>query len=284
MKTKGIVLFMIMLLVANAAWAVKKPKPGKVDPRIKMLTYSPRDVYRIDAHHGVTTHIVLGEDETIEHVSAGDTLAWHIVPVANHVFLKPIEDKADTNLTILTNRRTYNFELRVRKTWGIADKNLSFGISFRYPEDELREAIAKERQLKRAINDEEQYQNEQIIPERLVRAEQWNMDYSRKGSEEIAPSHVFDDGQFTYFQFPDEIDNPAIFMVNSKKEESLVNFHVRGKYIVVQRIAKQFIIRNGKLATCIFNEGFEQRKAPSRLPKITAEPNKEAFDVLKGVD
>lgn len=282
MKTKGIVLFMVMLLAANTAWAVKRPQPGKVDPRIKTLTYSPRDVYRVDAHHGVTTHIVLGDDETIEHVSAGDTLAWHIVPVANHLFLKPIEDRADTNLTILTNRRTYNFELRVHNSRGINNKNLTFGLSFRYPEDELREAIAKERQLHRAINDEEKYANEQIIPDRLVRAEQWNMDYTRKGSEEIAPSHVFDDGEFTYFQFPAEIDTPAIFMVNSKKEESLVNFHVRGKYIVVQRIAKQFMIRNGQLATCIFNEGFELRKEPSRLPEVTAK--KAEFDLLKGVE
>jgi type IV secretion system protein VirB9 len=279
---KGILIFMVLLLMSNSAIAVKKPQEGKVDPRIKTFVYNPRDVYRIEAHHGVTTHIVLGEDETIEHVSAGDTLAWHIVPVANHIFLKPIEDKADTNLTILTSRRTYNFELRVRKSRGIADKNLSFGISFSYPEDELREAIAKERQLRRAMQEEERYANEQIIPDRLVRAEQWNMDYTRKGSEEIAPSHVFDDGEFTYFQFPPEIDTPAIFMVNAAKEETLVNFHVRGKYIVVQRIAKQFMIRNGKKATCIFNEGFEARKEPSRLPEVTAE--KGDFELIKGLE
>ncbi len=276
---KRTVWILMFLFMSSGALAAMKPNPGKVDPRIKTFVYSARDVYRVNAHYGYTTHIVLSDDETIEHVSAGDSLAWHIVPVANHIFLKPIEDRADTNLTILTDKRAYNFELRASKARDVSDRNLTFGISFSYPEDELKAALSRERQLHTAMQKEEAYQNEQVIPDRLIRAEQWNMDYTRKGSEEIAPSHVFDDGEFTYFQFPKEIETPAIFVVNSKKEEALVNFHVRGKYIVVQRIAKQFMIRNGQLATCIFNQGFEQRKEPSKLPVAKAEADK-GFSIL----
>ncbi len=104
-----------ILIFSQGAFAEKEALPGKTDPRIKVFTYSARDVFKVRAHYGYASHIIFGEDENIEHVAAGDSLAWHILPKQNHLFLKPIEDNAGTNLTVLTNKRAYNFILEAKK-------------------------------------------------------------------------------------------------------------------------------------------------------------------------
>lgn len=262
MKKISILISLLILLVSSQqVFSVKLPKPGKTDPRIKTFTYNPRDIYRINAHYGYSSHIIFASDENIEHVSIGDSLAWHIVPKANHLFLKPIEDHAGTNLTVLTNKRAYNFVLSAKEAKNIDDKTLTLAISFYYPEEELKRVLEAERKAK--ILDEE---NAEFINRERVDASNWNLDYTKKGSEVITPIHVFDDGKFTYFQFPPEIDIPAIFLVDENKKESLVNFHLNGKYVVVQKIGKQFILRHGDFATCIFNEQYQARLKPSSLP------------------
>ncbi len=142
---------------------------------------------------------------------------------------------------------------------------MTFAISFRYPEEELQEALRLEKLAKAATDKEADRLGQEVVPNRAVSPDQWNMDYTRKGSETLAPIHIFDDGEFTYFQFPKEIDVPAIFIIDEEDQESLVNFHVKGKYIVVQRIARRFALRQGKKLTCIYNEAYKERLTPSAL-------------------
>ena len=263
---KVIISLLLLVCLGVQTHAVKAPKPGKVDPRVKTFTYSERDVYQIHAHYGFTSHIEFSPDEVIEHVSVGDSLAWHLVPKANHLFLKPIEDRADTNLTILTNLRSYNFELRAHSTKNVSDPSLTFAVSFRYPEVELKAAIAEEQARHEARLAARQAEQQIVSLSTSMDVPDWNLNYSRKGSEITAPVQVFDDGKFTYFRFANERDTPAIFLVDGDKKESLINYHVKGKYLVVQRIASQFILRHGDEATCIFNDSFDNLVEKSALP------------------
>ena len=259
---RKIVLLMLCLLPINYALAEKEATPGRVDPRIKTVTYNERDVVVLHGHYGYSTHVIFSPEEEIVHLSPGDSLAWQIVPKQNHLFLKPMENDADTNLSVLTNLRMYNFELRANEASSSADRSLSFAVKFHYPEDELRRAMASAQQ-------EAQIRDTEVMPGREFAADSMNFDYSMRGAEEIAPTRVFDDGEFTYFQFPNEIDTPAIFLVDKEKKEAIVNFHVRGKFVVVQRIGAQFILRNGNLATCIYNDTYQDRFEPSELPQVS---------------
>jgi type IV secretion system protein VirB9 len=265
---KIIIFILSIFLFSMPVNAARKAADGKVDPRIKVFTYSPRDVYQVNAHYGYSSHILFGEGEVIEHVSMGDSLAWYVIPNGNNLFLKPIENKANTNMTVLTNKRTYNFELRSYTAKSIKDPKLTFSAYFRYPQEELEAMLEKEKESLKKRQASLRRLNEEVVPKREISPEFWNFDYARKGSEDLAPLHVFDDGEFTYFHFPKGIDTPAIFLVDDQKKESLINFHVRGKYVVVQRVAKQFILRHSGIATCIFNEAYRDGLESSEVPQV----------------
>jgi type IV secretion system protein VirB9 len=245
-------LFYILLFSCNFAIAVSDPDAGRKDPRIKHLAYSQNEVFRINAHYGRTSHITFDQDEEILLVDTGDAIAWDITPVNNHLIIKPTEHEADTNMNILTNKRIYHFELIAHESKSIGDSTQTFAINFFYPQDILQKQIHKQQQVKRQSQIE-------VVPNRKINPANWNWQYSRKGSDQISPKQVWDDGEFTYFQFSHEIEVPAIFIVDDEKNESLVNYHTetgknRSHFIVVERTAKQFILRSGVYATCIFND------------------------------
>jgi type IV secretion system protein VirB9 len=57
-------------------------------------------------------------------------------------------------------------------------------------------------------------------------------------------------------QFASQQELPAIFVSNDDGSESLLNFNIDSGEVVVQRIARHFIVRRGRLRGCIFNRGF----------------------------
>lgn len=249
---KHTLFFVIFYFISSFALADEIPASGLTDPRIKQVAYNPRDVITVTAHYGFSSLIEFAPYEEIQTISLGDTLAWNLLPVKNMIFLKPVEDHADTNMQVVTSHRVYNFALKAEKAQTHKDKNLTFSLLFRYPEDELKAAqIAKaEEAAKNAPHPSE------ITPEHSFNAEDVNMEYTFRGSKDIAPRRVFDDGDFTYFYFNEKTETPAIFVVDGKDNESLVNFHNSGKYIVVQRLARKFVLRHGDNVTCIYNERF----------------------------
>ena len=60
----------------------------------------------------------------------------------------------------------------------------------------------------------------------------------------------------TRLRFAANADLPAIFVRNDDGTESLLNFSMDEGDVIVHRVAHQFILRRGKLAGCIVNQGF----------------------------
>lgn len=257
---KKIIMILLIASVMSPAFGAKVPIESKVDSRIKNVNYNKNDVYVIHGHYGYSTHIVFDKDEVIEHLSPGDSIAWQFNPKKNHLFLQPVEDRADTNLSVMTNKRMYNFELRAGEARSSSDPSLSFVIQFHYPHEKLQRQL-KEKEIadNKEVKEQKKWVAQDFDPARL------NFMYSMRGSDEIAPSKVFDDGQFTYFQFEKNTKTPAIFLVDSDKSESLVNYHVKGQYVVVQSTGAQFILRENKKATCIFNDASSKRGSNEKL-------------------
>jgi type IV secretion system protein VirB9 len=83
-----------------------------------------------------------------------------------------------------------------------------------------------------------------------------NSDYWYCGRPELKPVAAWDDGVRTWITFGARSELPAIFVKNDDGSESLVNFSIERSDIVVQRIAKRFVLRRGKLTGCIVNKGF----------------------------
>lgn len=83
-----------------------------------------------------------------------------------------------------------------------------------------------------------------------------NWKYSFTGSRALAPIEAFDNGQFTYFKFKTNGMNhhPTVFIVDKKRNETLVNYHMQGGYMVINSVAKQFTLRDGAYVTSVYND------------------------------
>jgi len=256
------VITTVLLLSFVSAHAVSTARNGRIDPRIKHVEYQDGQVYRIHTHYLQETLVYLSEEEKIVHVGVGDSLAWQITPIQNYLSIKPVLDKADTNLNILTEHketgaiRSYVFELNAGETHSVSHFSGTFLMKFTYPEDELAKRIKELESERNRKQRKEEEDAALLVNRKKVSADEWNLEYSYAGNTSIVPVRTFDDGEFTYFQFQSKVDFPAIFLVSEDGSESIVNFHVSDKYVVVHKIARQFILRDGAKATCIYNDAY----------------------------
>ena len=231
----------IILLLSSKAYAIREPRATFMDSRIRVMAYNSNDVFRYTGYYNYQGSIEFEEGETIETVSMGDTVSWQIVPSGNRMFLKPIEHDATTNMTVITNRRLYFFELHAREAKNINDPGLVFIVKFLYPDSQGSMLNFAQRTVPAGPD--------------LNAPEKYNFNYTISGAEAIAPVKIFDDGQFTYFEFKEKnAPVPAFFTVDKKGNESIVNYQVIGNYIVLEMVASQLTLRYGDEITCVFNE------------------------------
>ena len=83
------------------------------DNRIRTQAYSADQIVRILGKAGIQSTIEFAPDERIENVAVGDSSAWQITPNrrASLLFVKPLAARSRTNMTVVTDRRTYMFDL-----------------------------------------------------------------------------------------------------------------------------------------------------------------------------
>ena len=261
-KCRWIPIFMGMtaMLICTEAFSLETPHSGHFDRRVKHINYNPQQVVKLVGHYGFATDIEFSEGETISQIALGDTEAWAVTPVANHIFIKPKAQQAVTNMTVLTNsalgHHVYNFELSAHWSQRGAHprpNDMMFQIRFLYPQQikALKLAQQNQKQLKQRLN---------LTVTPTVK----NQDYFYKGDESLKPESVFDDGRFTYITFNGKQDFPAVYTVGSDDKESLVNANINPAFpytIIVQRIAKQLVLRQSSKVLCLFNQAFKTETA-----------------------
>lgn len=239
----GVAAGAVLAAAVPEAQALREAISIATDPRIRTVVYNPNEVYRFEGHYGYQSSIVFEAGEEIETISIGDSIAWQITPTGNRIFLKPIEEDADTNMTVLTNKRTYHFELYASEAEDMHDKNMVFDLRFIYTDS--------------AAGSINRFTYETPLPDLAdpVELRKYNFNYTMSGDDHIAPIRIFDDGTFTYMEFaPTVQDLPAVFAVDKENRESLVNFRMRERYLIVERIAPRFTLRHGIDTLCVYNE------------------------------
>ena len=237
----GIAIFGLLLVLFGApAHALQQPRAIATDSRIRTVRYSPNEVYQFIGHYSYQSAIQFADDEKVLTVSMGDSTSWLVNPAGNRIFLKPVEQNALTNMTVLTDKRSYLFELHAEETKDIRDKNMIFELRFIYPQSD--NASVDVNQL-------------DALPDLERDAAKLNFNYTIRGSTVIEPIRIFDDGQFTYFEFRDKnAEIPAFFRVDSVNNEEMINYRKRGNYIVVERVTSRFTLRRGAEILCVYNE------------------------------
>ncbi|MBN8531335.1 MAG: P-type conjugative transfer protein VirB9 [Alphaproteobacteria bacterium] len=269
----SLVFSFFAVLLASGAEAAKEPRALTMDKRIKTVVYNPNDVVIFLGHYGLQSNIEFSPEEEPVTVVMGDSTAWMVNPAGNRIFLKPIEQDATTNMTVITNLRTYFFELHAEKDVDIGDPKVTFSLRFLYPDEGTSIGLGAS-----DIN------HDIPMPEIDKNPGKYNFAYSITGPEYIAPIRIFDDGEFTYFEFRNKnADIPGFFMVRSDGSEEIINFRKRGDFIVVERVASQFTLRHGSETICVYNDRMPLRGAVNRPradfdkynPPSTAAPAKQ---------
>ncbi len=243
-----------LAMFPNPVAALQVSRPLAVDKRIQTYRYNPNEIYKFIGHYGYQAIIEFAADEKIGTISLGDSVSWQLDPQGNRLFIKPVEQDALTNMTIVTDQRVYHFELHAEEAEDIDSAGMVFLVRFLYPDDG-NGGITMQAQESGVpdFSDPEVFKT-------------LNFNYSVVGTELTAPIRIFDDGEFTYFQFRDKnAEVPAFFYVDADGSEGIINFRARGDYIVVERVMPAFTLRNGQYVNCVFNE---KMKLPPRIAPV----------------
>lgn len=239
---------MIRFSAAAALALLAIAVPAQADTRLVEVRYDAAKVYRLEGKPKVQATIRFGEDETIENVAVGDSNAWQITPNkrANLLFVKPLLARASTNMTVVTNKHTYLFDLVASPA-----AQPMYVLSFTYPDPPKPkvDAAAQLAANSTTASEAEKPDSASVDPADL------NFAWSKSGEEKLLPENVFDDGEATFLTWPEGRSVPAILITNAAGTEGPVNFTVRGNTIVVEGVPPQIVLRAGKEKALIVNAG-----------------------------
>lgn len=222
---------MLTGLTVGSVFAESVPRHVAADNHVKVVVYDPNNVVLLKGSYGYQTQITFAPNETVQNVSIGDSLAWQAVPVGNNLFIKPVAS-SKTNMTVLTSSNSYTFQLDSQDINAKPTYKLQFVYTDGGYNSTGSNAVAT------------------FDPDKL------NWRYSFTGDRSIVPIEAFDNGQFTFLKFKNDGMShlPSVFIVDKDRNETLVNFHMQGEYMVINSLAKQFTLRDGSTVASLYND------------------------------
>lgn len=246
------------------------------DSRLVEKVYDAAQVFRIDGRAKVQATIRFSDSEQIENVAIGDSQSWQVTPNkrANLLFVKPLQTNAVTNMTVVTNRRTYFFDL-------VASPRSEpiYVLSFRYPDEEAAQAEAEAAQLAARETASKEELAAASDPYAVVDPARLNFEWASSGDRSLLPERTYDDGEATFLLWPAGTAVPAILITDHEGTEGPVNFTVRGDTVVVEGVPSEIILRSGKDRAILRNEGPVRTPAPAHKDAALARadrPSKES--------
>lgn len=188
--------------------------------------------------------IVLQPGEVVNDIKSGDKLRWDIAigfsgsdaGQVTHLSIKPKSaDPISTNITVMTNRRSYSIRLvSVDQTQWMPT------VKFSYPED-ISASMAKYQAAVR------QTEAAQILPTGQNIAE-LDFAYRIKGDASWKPVRVYNDNVKTYIQFPPSMftdDAPILLAMSEDDDEQIVNYRLIKDRFVVDKVLRKAALLSG---------------------------------------
>jgi type IV secretion system protein VirB9 len=223
----------IRVAEANSAARIQPTRAGYINA-VQVYPFSDGALYQVYAAPGEITDIALEAGEQLVGsgpVAAGDTVRWVIGDTESgtgsakriHILLKPTQPDISTNLVINTDRRTYHLELHsVVRTYMAS-------VSWAYAEDQIIALRAQNAAAESAAP---------VVSG--VDINELNFRYRLEGDNPAwRPLRAFDDGRQVFIEFPSGIaqgEMPPLWVVGPAGEGQLVNYRVRGTYMIVDRL------------------------------------------------
>lgn len=248
---KPTLLALSLGLTSLSVSAAIQPSSYGGDSRIQFLEYNANEVYAINTEIGISTLIQLEEGEYIEGdntgLGMGDPAAWALAVKGNNIFIKPADEMPDTNMIIVTNRRTYAIQLTTN------GYSASYVVRFKYGNEKDKQATVKsgvkQGDLLKSVG-KDANNKDILIPDNI------NTNYYKRGEEVILPSRVWDDGLFTFLKYPNAKDLPVAYRVLPDKSEAIINSHISDDVLVIHGTNPLYRLRFGKSVGEIHNGQF----------------------------
>ena len=124
------VIFAEVIMHANAV--VMKPQRSGSDGRFKYWTYQKNGVYYYEGYYMHPSYIQFNPGERLQSIYLPKPSSWSMKRSENRLFLMPVEEDAETTMTVMTTERAYFFELHARTATGPFDPDVTFVTRFRY--------------------------------------------------------------------------------------------------------------------------------------------------------
>lgn len=241
---------------ANQAATVQPTASGFVQGA-QIYAFAENAIFEGYVAPGLVTDLALQPGEGLVAVASGDTARWAIGDTISgsgdakqmHVLVKPFAPGLVTNLVITTDRRAYH--VRLVSTRGTAISSMRWT----YPQDEL---LALKRRTEAA-------QAAAPIAAGLS-VEQLHFNYVVSGDRTAwRPLRAFDDGSRTYIEFPDSLgqgEAPPLFLIGPDGKAELINYRLRDRFYVVDRIFDAAELRLGLKKSQVIRIA---RVAPAKL-------------------
>ena len=212
------------------------------DARLETRLYDADAVVRLEGRAGVQATISFAPDEHIENVAIGDSSLWQVTPNkrANLLFVKPLAPRARTNMTVVTDRRTYFLDLVAAP-----ERPAVYLLRFTYPPEQKKPDVAPASAGLSAEEAQLAGGSAPVDPARL------NFAWKARGKGDLLPARVFDDGVSTYLSWTAGRAVPAILVRDGKGAEGPVNYAVRADMIVLDTVPGTIVLRAGREAAML---------------------------------
>ena len=222
------------------------------DHRIRTEIYDKATVYNVHTQIGRATLIQLEDDESLAIspstiLGIGDADAWDLGVRGNNIALKPTKKMPQTNVVVVTNKRTYSFELLA----AAKDSIPTYILRFRYLDSEAAKAAAEVIAEAKRV---------QITAAAKAEKTSINTDYVWRGDNELLkPTSAYDDGRFTRLVYDHAGEMPVFFKVLADGTEALVNSNIdpaQKNTVVLHEVIRTVRARLGEQVIEIINRSY----------------------------
>ncbi|HEY0114591.1 MAG TPA: P-type conjugative transfer protein TrbG [Allosphingosinicella sp.] len=229
---------------ANRA-AVREPSREAYVNATQVYAWTEGALYQLYTAPERVSEIALQRGETLVSVAAGDTARWVVGDTTSgsgaarrtHILVKPSAVGLRTNLVITTDRRVYHVQVESTARTAMAS------ISWTYPEGDLI-ALSRDGASSGGVSSD----GEPVAAGLSVEA--LNFGYAIEGDDPPwRPIRAFDDGRQVFIEFSESLaqgEAPPLFVRGGEGRSELVNYRVRGRYYVVDRLFEAAELRLGE--------------------------------------
>lgn len=204
-------VILLLMLIAGGAIAQIRPVATGSDPMQQSVHFAEGETVILETAVGFQITVALADKEKISSAAAGDSVSWQVsAPADGNVFYaRPLGGAKTTNLSVISNRHRYSFLL-------VPDDKMTstnpLMVHFIYPAEPAR------------------------IDAVVAPATGGTTLYQLSGAAEARPARVSDDGEKTYVEWSPSQDLAAVYGVDTRGHETLVNGFFRDGRLVIDAV------------------------------------------------